>query len=256
MLWGNILKFIGGISPSVDRQTKAAALRRAFSTVYWMLVLFVFWSYFLNNRNFIEAASFFIGTGNTREVAASLPSLFVFLLIIAVGYQLATTLVEIFLLNRVSQTENANKDDVLLKEEAIASVLSPTLTVASKRKRKASNQISGNAIGERHDKFIDNKTKLFNAFRQRMLSESSRIARISLRNLALGILFSAAALLFLAYPLVADSILAGKPSGELWDWVWKYFLPRLTVGLILQFVGFFFLRLYVSGLHPVWLTPA
>jgi hypothetical protein len=60
-------------------------------------------------------------------------------------------------------------------------------------------------------------------------------------------------LFFLAYPLLTgDPALGIKLSEDdaesalsTWDWLGRYYLPRLGVGL--KFVGFFFLRLYVAN---------
>jgi hypothetical protein len=92
---------------------------------------------------------------------------------------------------------------------------------------------------------------VFVAARQRLIDESVRIDRISRRNLYFGIVFSAFALGFLAWPLIAQTLFqgSGQPSSEFdtFRWVAQAYLPRFAVGLLLQFVGFFFLRLYVAN---------
>jgi hypothetical protein len=90
------------------------------------------------------------------------------------------------------------------------------------------------------------------------MEESIRIDRISRRNLYFGIVFSAFALGSLAWPLLVQSLeLAtnrGSAAGvdhetsiEVFRWLAQTYLPRFAVALLLQFVGFFFLRLYVAN---------
>src|SRR5579863_468990 len=88
---------------------------------------------------------------------------------------------------------------------------------------------------------------LFQAGRQRLINESSRIDRISRRNLYFGIVFSGFALTFLAWPLVAQTIYPALHNEDISRWIAQSYLPRIAVGLLLQFVGFFFLRLYVAN---------
>jgi hypothetical protein len=95
-----------------------------------------------------------------------------------------------------------------------------------------------------------NPSALFKVSRQRLLDEAVRIDAISRRNLGIGILFSSIALAVLAWPLVATVFLpSSEPvSAELNSWgILRMYLPRFSVGLLLQFVGFFFLRLYVAN---------
>jgi uncharacterized membrane protein len=91
--------------------------------------------------------------------------------------------------------------------------------------------------------------KIFQVSRQRLLDEAVRIDSISRRNLIIGILFSVIALGVLAWPLIAAAFQNVDPSQRLdvFAWAAQYYLPRFAVGLLLQFVGFFFLRLYVSN---------
>jgi TRAP-type C4-dicarboxylate transport system permease small subunit len=91
--------------------------------------------------------------------------------------------------------------------------------------------------------------RIFQVARQRLLDEAVRLDSISRRNLMIGILFSAIALGVLAWPLIAASF---QQVVELKDfsilaWASQYYLPRFAVGILLQFVGFFFLRLYVAN---------
>lgn len=77
-----------------------------------------------------------------------------------------------------------------------------------------------------------------------------RIDAISRRNLGIGILFSSIALAVLAWPLVSITLYSPpEPApAELNSWgLLRVYLPRFSVGLLLQFVGFFFLRLYVAN---------
>jgi len=87
-----------------------------------------------------------------------------------------------------------------------------------------------------------------------MRSEVARLNSISTRNLSIGIVFSLTALFFIAYPLVfaaavqeSSITVQQQQNANAIDWLARYYLPRLGVGLLLQFVGFFFLRLYVAN---------
>jgi hypothetical protein len=91
--------------------------------------------------------------------------------------------------------------------------------------------------------------KLFQVARQRLLDEAIRIDKISRRNLVIGIVFSFIALVTLASPLISGLLQASPEpvdSGVM-PWIAHYYLPRFAIGLLLQFVGFFFLRLYVAN---------
>jgi hypothetical protein len=102
---------------------------------------------------------------------------------------------------------------------------------------------------------LSDPNKIFIASRDRLILDAQRIDRISRRNLYFGIVFSAFALAALAIPLVAQSLnlnLTKFPEGsadkgELFLWFAKTYIPRFAVALLLQFVGFFFLRLYVAN---------
>jgi len=90
--------------------------------------------------------------------------------------------------------------------------------------------------------------KLFKVARQRLLDEAIRIDKISRRNLVIGIAFSFIALAMLASPLIAQLLTSSEtPEPGVMSWFARYYLPRFAVGLLLQFVGFFFLRLYVAN---------
>jgi hypothetical protein len=91
--------------------------------------------------------------------------------------------------------------------------------------------------------------KLFQVARQRLLDEAIRLDKISRRNLIIGIVFSFVALGTLASPLISGLLqTAPEPvdSGVM-PWIAHYYLPRFAIGLLLQLVGFFFLRLYVAN---------
>jgi hypothetical protein len=92
--------------------------------------------------------------------------------------------------------------------------------------------------------------KLFQVGRQRLLDEAVRIDKISRRNLVIGIAFSFIALGTLAWPLIAQGLLQAPSDAvnmDVMPWFTRNYLPRFAVGLLLQFVGFFFLRLYVAN---------
>jgi hypothetical protein len=99
---------------------------------------------------------------------------------------------------------------------------------------------------------LSNPDKIFRAARQRLMEDSQRIDRISRRNLYFGIVFSAFALGALAWPLIAQSLIGGIEIGtdsskDVFHWLAQTYLPRFAVAILLQFVGFFFLRLYVAN---------
>jgi uncharacterized membrane protein len=89
--------------------------------------------------------------------------------------------------------------------------------------------------------------KLFQIARQRLLDDAVRLDGISTRNLTFGIIFSGIALLVLAWPLVSQVFIPEPATTDMFAWATRYYLPRFAVGLLLQFVGFFFLRLYVAN---------
>ncbi len=133
-----------------------------------------------------------------------------------------------------------------LQSSSADEVISRKLTEAVKNiKNELQDEIKSNLD-------ISDPAKLFTAARQRLLNEAIRIDSISRRNLIFGILFSAFALGFLAWPLVAQTLFvnlqpSSSPDGDVFRWVAQSYLPRFAVGLLLQFVGFFFLRLYVAN---------
>jgi hypothetical protein len=83
----------------------------------------------------------------------------------------------------------------------------------------------------------------FSRTRRRMVDETERMQRNSLLNLVIGILFSAIALGILGYPLFSPV----EPLNGGWIELVERFAPRFSVGVLVQVIGFFFLRLYVAG---------
>lgn len=83
----------------------------------------------------------------------------------------------------------------------------------------------------------------FTRNRRRMINETERIQRTGFLNLMIGILFSVVALGILGYPLIAPST---TPATD-WITIVERFAPRMSVGILIQLIGFFFLRLYVAG---------
>ncbi len=71
-----------------------------------------------------------------------------------------------------------------------------------------------------------------------------KIQRNSIVNLIIGILSSIAAIIFLAY-----SILATNDLKLSWDVFLMHFLPRLTFVILIQLFTYFFLRLYRNNLE-------
>jgi hypothetical protein len=100
---------------------------------------------------------------------------------------------------------------------------------------------------------LPDPNKIFIASRDRLMLDSQRIDRISRRNLYFGVVFSGFALAALAWPLLAQSLNltklpeVGTGTSEIFRWFAETYLPRFAVALLLQFVGFFFLRLYVAN---------
>jgi hypothetical protein len=99
---------------------------------------------------------------------------------------------------------------------------------------------------------LSDPDKVFRAARQRLMDDSQRIDRISRRNLYFGIVFSAFALGALAWPLITQSLSVnigevGTDPKDVFRWLAQTYLPRFAVAILLQFVGFFFLRLYVAN---------
>lgn len=86
---------------------------------------------------------------------------------------------------------------------------------------------------------------LFNRMCTRLNYERGRLSGNSRTNLFIGITASLLALGVLGLPLVNPEVLSG--SSQIVDAsFWRQYATRLPVGLLLQFVAFFFLRLYVA----------
>ncbi len=97
------------------------------------------------------------------------------------------------------------------------------------------------------DRHLSSIRITFSRNRRRMIEESERLQRNGYLNLMIGILFSVIALGILGYPLFNPN------SVQVTDWIsfLDHFAPRLSVGLLIQLIGFFFLRLYVAGENEV-----
>jgi hypothetical protein len=91
----------------------------------------------------------------------------------------------------------------------------------------------------------DTVHEIFYAFRIRMIIDSERLKQNSFKNLSIGIIFSFSALALLGFFIFAGDERAA--DGDYIRYVIQWFIPRITIVLLLQFVGFFFLRLYVSS---------
>jgi hypothetical protein len=90
--------------------------------------------------------------------------------------------------------------------------------------------------------------KIFAQFMTRMNQERDRIRGTSYANLLFGLSFSIVALATLGYPLIANGTFVQNGGGlEFYFYLVQRFLPRISVGILIQIVGFFFLRLYVAN---------
>jgi uncharacterized membrane protein YedE/YeeE len=87
----------------------------------------------------------------------------------------------------------------------------------------------------------------FTRNRRRMIEEAERIQRNGFLNLMIGILFSVIALGILGYPLFTTNAVQDTN----WIGLFERFAPRFSVGILIQLIGFFFLRLYVAGENEV-----
>ena len=108
----------------------------------------------------------------------------------------------------------------------------------------------GPKLSEEEKRQLDSQRQLdrirfaFTRNRRRMTDEIARVQRNAFLNLSIGILFSLVALGILGYPLVVNNE-SGVPLG--WLGFAEHFAPRFSVGVLVQLIGFFFLRLYVSS---------
>jgi hypothetical protein len=98
------------------------------------------------------------------------------------------------------------------------------------------------ALRER-DRHLFSIRTAFTRNRRRMINETERIQRTGFLNLMIGILFSVVALGVLGYPLLAPNT---TPAAD-WINIVERFAPRMSVGVLIQLIGFFFLRPYVAG---------
>lgn len=150
-----------------------------------------------------------------------------------------------------SSTPEAELSKIRLELDQLRNLEVPELV--SKRVRSAADEISKTLESlPRQSLDLSDPDKVFQAARQRLMDDSQRIDRISRRNLYFGIVFSAFALAALAWPLIAQSLRAdipeiGTDAKDVFRWLAQTYLPRFAVAILLQFVGFFFLRLYVAN---------
>lgn len=86
---------------------------------------------------------------------------------------------------------------------------------------------------------------VFEKMGKRLSYERTRLSGNSRTNLLIGIFASLLALGVLGLPLVNPELLAGAETIADTSF-WRQYATRLPVGLLLQFVSFFFLRLYVA----------
>jgi hypothetical protein len=108
--------------------------------------------------------------------------------------------------------------------------------------------LSDKEIADRENKLQLARIRFaFTRNRRRLSEEIIRIKRNGFLNLSIGVLFSAVALGILGYPLFVGG---GTPT---YGWVgfFEKFAPRFSVGVLVQFIGFFFLRLYVAGENEI-----
>jgi hypothetical protein len=96
---------------------------------------------------------------------------------------------------------------------------------------------------EQRDRHLSGIRITFSRTRRRMIDETERIQRNGFLNLMIGILFSVVALGILGYPL----FIANATPAVDWINIVERFAPRMSVGILIQLIGFFFLRLYVAG---------
>jgi hypothetical protein len=150
-----------------------------------------------------------------------------------------------------SSTPEAELSKIRLELDQLRNLEVPELV--SKRVKSAADEISKTLeLLPRQSVDLSDPDKVFQAARQRLMDDSQRIDRISRRNLYFGIVFSAFALGALAWPLIAQSLSANIPEigtdpKDVFRWLAQTYLPRFAVAILLQFVGFFFLRLYVAN---------
>lgn len=109
-------------------------------------------------------------------------------------------------------------------------------------KSTPSNHIDGEELTKQPS---DDLPDVFYTFRIRMLYDAERLKANSFKNLSIGILFSFAAFSLLSYFVLLQVNL--EQGSDYISFMMKWYLPRITIVILLQFVGFFFLRLYVAS---------
>ncbi|MFZ4163689.1 hypothetical protein [Brevundimonas sp. NPDC058933] len=92
---------------------------------------------------------------------------------------------------------------------------------------------------------VNSSSGVFTRMCNRLGSERDRLSSNSKTNLLIGIVSTLLAIGVLGLPLVSPSVISGTESISDASF-WRQYATRLPVGILLQFVAFFFLRLYVS----------
>ncbi|WP_224543115.1 hypothetical protein [Mesorhizobium sp. CA16] len=125
-----------------------------------------------------------------------------------------------------------------------------SLAVTDQKVRR--NKANGKPGGKKDfgdDSLTKNKstelTDVFHEFRVRMIYDSDRLKFNSFKNLAIGIIFSFSALSLLAFFVLWQDI--DRLNYDYVKYFMQWLVPRIAIVLLLQFVGFFFLRLYVAS---------
>lgn len=88
-------------------------------------------------------------------------------------------------------------------------------------------------LGEEGNQTISN---IFSRSRERLMSESARIQQISIMNLLIGLFFC-----IMGLGILGHSVVLGEKFS------FENYLPRAAIGILVQLVGFFFLRLFHTG---------
>lgn len=146
--------------------------------------------------------------------------------VIAIFSSLVGALVSIvFLLNR----QSAKKRQTLTPEEIILEEIDNQQL--ERQRKDALNTV------------IPPEIEALLSGRARLQQEAKRIRSSANTNLGSGIIFSAAAISLLFYFAVSYQYDAQTDIGH----IAISFLPRLLLSLLVQTIGFFFLRIYVSG---------
>jgi hypothetical protein len=148
------------------------------------------------------------------------------------------SIVTVILFQVVLSARNTDREEIQseppLEPEASPSETPPVLTP----EQLAARQKERNLVSIR---------SAFSRNRRRMIEEKERIQRNGFLNLLIGILFSIVALGVLGYPLFTSN---AAPATD-WINIVERFAPRMSLGILIQLIGFFFLRLYVRGENEI-----